>query len=98
LTIISLGGPLGHTLKTVGDVLRVDLGTASGFPNGRKINKGTNTEEDVTDVELSLLLCGLNAPWASGVPDGVSTNDVTFKSTFPYLAKPWEGNREGKGE
>jgi hypothetical protein len=98
VTIISLNGPLGHTLKTVGDVLRVDLGTASGFPNGRKVNKGMNTEEDVTDVELSLLLCGLNAPWASGLPDGVGTNDATFKSTFPYLATPWEGNRQGKGE
>lgn len=84
----------GHNIVSVGDVLRVDLGTASGFPNGRKINKGTNTEEDVTDVELSLLLCKLAAP----VPDGVSNNDATFRSTFPYLAAPWEGNRQGKGE
>jgi hypothetical protein len=98
LTIITLNGSLGHTINTVGDVLRVDLGIASAFPNGRKVNKGTNTEEDVTDVELSLLLCGLNAPWQNGVPDGASTNDATFKNTFPYLAAPWEGARQGKGE
>jgi hypothetical protein len=98
LTIITLNGPLGHTINTVGDVLRVDLGTASQFPNGRKVNKGTNTEEDVTDIELSLLLCGLNAPWQNGVPDGASTNDATYKTTFPYLAAPWEGSTQGKGE
>jgi hypothetical protein len=56
--------------------------------------KGTNKEEDVTDVELSLLLCKLAAP----VPDGVDTNDALFKAGFPYLAPPWEGSRQGKGE
>lgn len=84
----------GRNIASVGDVLRVDLGTASGFPNGRKVNKGMNTEEDVTDIELSLLLCKLAAP----VPDGASTNDATFKMTFPYLAPPWEGSTQGKGE
>jgi len=84
----------GHNIATVGDVLRVDLGTASSFPNGRKVNKGTNKEEDVTDIELSLILCKLMAP----VPDGVDTNDAMFKNTFPYLAPPWEGARNGKGE
>jgi hypothetical protein len=84
----------GHNIQSVGDVLRVDLGTASQFPNGRKVSKGTNTEEDVTDIELSLILCKLAAP----VPDGVNTNDAMFKPTFPYLATPWEGARNGKGE
>lgn len=91
---ISLNGMFGHNITAIGDVLRVDLGTTSQFPNGRKVNKMTNKEEDVTDVELSLLLCKLAAP----VPDGVDTNDATFKSTFPYLAPPWEGSRQGKGE
>lgn len=77
----------GHNIQTIGDVLRVDLGTASAFPNGRKVIGGTNKEEDVTDVELSLLLTGLAAP----VPDGVDTNDKMYKTTFPYLATPWEG-------
>ena len=92
--MISLNGGLGHNITAIGDVLRVDLGLASQFPNGRKVEKGTNKEEDVTDIELSLLLCKL----AANVPDGVDTNDATFKSTFPYLAPPWEGSTRGKGE
>jgi hypothetical protein len=98
LTVITTNQIAPHSITAIGDVLRVDLGIASAFPNGRKVNKGTNKEEDVTDIELSLLFCGLNAPWASGVPDGVDTNDATFKMTFPYLAAPWEGSRKGKGE
>ncbi|MDI1484695.1 DUF4331 domain-containing protein [Polyangium sp. y55x31] len=94
LDVISLNGMLGHNITAIGDVLRVDLGIPSQFPNGRKVNKGTNKEEDVTDVELSLLLCKL----AANVPDGVDTNDATFKSSFPYLAPPWEGSTRGKGE
>jgi Domain of unknown function (DUF4331) len=93
IDVINLKDP-ARAIVSVGDVLRVDLGTPSGFPNGRKVNPGMNTEEDVTDVELSLLLCKLAAP----VPDGISTNDATFRSTFPYLATPWEGSRQGKGE
>jgi len=81
--------PLGsHKIMTVGDVLRVDLGTVSGFPNGRKVNEGTCIEEDVTDVALSLILTGLAAP----VPDGVGANDKKFRNDFPYLASPWAGN------
>ncbi len=93
IDVINLKDPARNILS-IGDVLRVDLGVPSAFPNGRKVNKGMNTEEDVTDVELSLLLCKLAAP----VPDGVANNDATFKTTFPYLATPWEGSRQGKGE
>jgi hypothetical protein len=93
IDVINLKDPARNILS-IGDVLRVDLGVPSAFPNGRKVNKGMNTEEDVTDVELSLLLCKLAAP----VPDGVANNDATFKNTFPYLATPWEGSRQGKGE
>ncbi|HZF49291.1 MAG TPA: DUF4331 domain-containing protein [Polyangiaceae bacterium] len=90
VSVINLAPPAlgGHKIMTVGDVLRVDLGTTSGFPNGRKVNKGTCVEEDVTDVELSLILTGLAAP----VPDGVSANDKKFRNDFPYLASPWAGD------
>jgi len=90
VSVINLGPPAlgGHKIMTVGDVLRVDLGTTSGFPNGRKVNKGTCVEEDVTDVELSLILTGLAAP----VPDGVGANDKKFRNDFPYLASPWAGD------
>jgi hypothetical protein len=84
----------GHNITAIGDVLRVDLGMASAFPNGRKVNPGMNTEEDVTDTALSLILCALGGQ----VPDGAATNDAAFKATFPYLAPPWEGSRQGKGE
>lgn len=84
-----------HSIATIGDVLRVDLGIASGFPNGRALVPGTNKEgADVTDVELSLILCQLAAP----VPDGVNSNDATFKTGFPYLATPWEGFTNGHGQ
>ncbi|MFO0758580.1 MAG: DUF4331 domain-containing protein [Byssovorax sp.] len=88
----------GHNipLAATGDVLRVDLGTASGFPNGRAIpsNGGNKEGADVTDVELSLILTGLKAP----VPDGASANDKNFRATFPFLASPWEGFSEGHGK
>ena len=81
-------------LAQTGDVLRVDLGTTSGFPNGRPIAPGTNHEQaDVTDVLLSLLLTGGAAP----VPDGANHNDATFKAGFPFLASPWEGFSNPKG-
>jgi hypothetical protein len=84
-----------HDIKTVGDVLRVDLGTNSGFPNGRPLPMvpGQNQETDVTDVLLSVLLLKTT----SGISDGVSKNDKNYPGTFPYLALPWEGATQGHG-
>lgn len=87
-------------LSATGDVLRVDLGIASGFPNGRPLTPGANTEQaDVTDVELGLLLTGLDPTCLPGfggtVPDGVGANDKAFLAGFPYLASPWEGFSDG---
>jgi hypothetical protein len=95
LTNIPSAGAHNIPLGSTGDVLRVDLGIPSGFPNGRPLVKGANTEQaDVTDIELTLLLCP--ALLGSGVvPDGVGANDATFKMTFPYLATPWEGFSAG---
>ena len=88
--MINLGNA---NIKSVGDVLRVDLGAASGFPNGRLLT------DPIVDVELGLLLCGaanigtfvgLNvcgpqAPVDAPLPKGGGT------PAWPYLQPPWEG-------
>jgi hypothetical protein len=30
-----------------------------------------------------------NNPYG-GIPDGVGSNETNFRTTFPYLAAPWE--------
>ncbi|MCC6557304.1 MAG: DUF4331 domain-containing protein [Polyangiaceae bacterium] len=83
----------GHNITSVGDVLRVDLGMASGFPNGRPISPGTLTEQtDVTDVALTLILTGA---LGTAVGDGISANDALFMTGMPYLPTPWEGAGQG---
>ena len=58
------------------DILTVDVSNPGGFLNGRK------PADDVIDAELGLVTEGF-------VPtDCVGSNDVTFPSTFPYLAAP----------
>jgi hypothetical protein len=86
-----------HNIKTIGDVLRVDLGIDSSFPNGRPIvgGKKPNQEQaDVTDVLLTLILSG----GAIQVKDNVNSNDKDFLREFPYLALPWQGFDEGHGK
>lgn len=89
--------PLGsHAITTVGDVLRVDLGVPSAFPNGRALTPGALTEQtDVTDVALTLILTGTVG---TTVSDGVSVNDRMFLSSFPFLPPPREGAGEGHHE
>ena len=84
-------------LGATGDVLRVDLGVDSQFPNGRMIGGGAAANQDqadVTDVLLSLLITGNT----SGVSDGVNSNDKAYLTQFPFLASPWEGARQGHGK
>ena len=89
----------GHNipLEVTGDVLRVDLGLDSAFPNGRSLEGGAapNKEPaDVTDVLLSVLL----SKGTVAVSDGVGSNDKPFLTEFPYLALPWEGFSQGHGK
>ena len=82
-------------LTATGDVLRVDIGTDSAFPNGRPLVGGTNKEQaDVTDVLLSLIL----TKQLTGIGDGVDYNDATFLSNIPWLALPWRGYDQGHGK
>ena len=79
-----------------GDVLRVDLATNSGFPNGRSIPGGSapNKEQaDVSDVLIGLIVAGV--PGAVG--DGVNHNDKDYLTEFPWLALPHQGLNEGHG-
>jgi len=86
-----------HTLATIGDVLRVDMGIDSAFPNGRPLEGGAepNQEQaDVTDVLLSVLLAANTLP----VSDHVNGNDKDLLKAFPFLAVPHQGFDEGHGE
>jgi hypothetical protein len=86
-----------HNLQTVGDVLRVDMATDSGFPNGRPIAGGStaNREQaDVTNVLLSVIL----TKGAAAISDGVDYNDRDFLPGTPWLALPWAGDKEGHGK
>jgi hypothetical protein len=90
LTNIPSAGAHNIPLTATGDVIRVDLGLPSGFPNGRLLT------DEVTGVELGLLLCKLKA---GALPAGPTSNEpeapLPKKSggnpAFPYLAPPWEG-------
>jgi hypothetical protein len=81
-----------------GDVLRVDVAIPSAFPNGRPLSGpavASGKEEDVTDIELSLILAKLSMPvtdYVGGPGDGRKLLTV-----FPYLGTPFAGDAEGKG-
>ena len=89
--------PGAHSIETIGDVLRVDLGLDSAFPNGRPLVGGAapNQEQtDVTDALLPLLLSGGAIP----ISDRVQSNDKDFLTEMPFLPLPWEGFDEGHGK
>jgi uncharacterized protein DUF4331 len=84
-------------LNVTGDVLRVDMGVPSQFPNGRMIGGGSSPNKDqadVTDILLSLLITGN----LTGVSDGVNSNDKPYLTQMPFLASPWEGATQGHGK
>jgi len=84
-------------LSGVGDVLRVDIATDSGFPNGRPIPGGAHPDQeqaDVTDVLMSVVLAG----GTIALSDNVQYNDKPFLSSFPFLAAPHEGFSGGHGK
>jgi Domain of unknown function (DUF4331) len=85
-----------HAIKTIGDVLRVDLGIDSGFPNGRPLVGGKRPNEeqnDVTDTLLTLILSGGAIP----VSDHVNGNDADFLTELPFLPLPHQGFDGGHG-
>jgi hypothetical protein len=96
INVISLISP-DRAISAIGDVLRVDMGVDSGFPNGRAIPGGARPDQeqaDVTDVVLSLVLSGLTLP----IADGVDYNDKPFLTEFPFLPLPHQGFAGGHGK
>jgi hypothetical protein len=85
-----------HAISSIGDVLRVDIGTDSGFPNGRPLIGGAkpNQEQaDVTDVLLTVIL----AAGKLQVSDHVNSNDADFLTDMPFLPLPHQGFDGGHG-
>jgi hypothetical protein len=82
---INLGVPPSSTPNRFG----VIGGDKAGFPNGRRLG------DDVVDIELRVI-GGFLLPDNQGgkklpLGDGVDQNDVSYLSTFPYVAPPHDG-------
>jgi Domain of unknown function (DUF4331) len=78
--------------------LGVIAGDLGGYPNGRRVG------DDVVDITLrvgaGILLPGnacaggtanCNQAPNNQLGDGVTQNDKPYRTTFPYLASPWDG-------
>jgi uncharacterized membrane protein YgcG len=66
----------------------------AGFPNGRRL------ADDVVDIELQALEGAIRTGIVEALAEGdqVNENDLTFGSSFPYLALPHSGSStEGIG-
>jgi hypothetical protein len=71
-------------------------GDNAGFPNGRRL------KDDVTDIALRVVAgVLLGPPYSTGINaqlgDGVQRNDLTFQTTFPYVAAPHQGFTNSHG-
>ena len=82
-------------MTAIGDVLRVDLATDSAFPNGRVIYGGTNHEDDVTDILLSVLLT--KAPIAESATGSTTTTRSTSTARRGWRC-PGRGFDQGHGK
>jgi Domain of unknown function (DUF4331) len=74
-----------------GNRLGVLGGDLAGYPNGRRL------EDDVVDISERVVggaLIGHSLP----LGDGVDANDVPYMTSFPYLADPFSGFDNTKGQ
>jgi hypothetical protein len=77
---VAQGAPL-----VLPDTLKVDVATASGFPNGRRL------ADPVIDVTLAVIFLDLSVHAVdtfANLPLNPSANDKEFLPDFPYLATP----------
>jgi hypothetical protein len=84
----AIPGEPGKTFNAF-EALRVNLTTASGFPNGRAVG------DDVVDTALSAM-AGLLINGAT-VPDGVTSAGLHYLTDFPFLGDPWAGDSHPVG-
>lgn len=61
-------------------------GDKNGFPNGRRL------ADDVIDISLQVVEGALVGSPNPTLGDKVDTNDLPFRSTFPYFALPHSGS------
>jgi hypothetical protein len=69
--------------------LGVIAGDNAGFPNGRRL------ADDVIDIALRVVegvLLPDHNPAADTLGDGVDANELSFRSSFPYVALPHAGS------
>ncbi len=87
--------PNAHHIATVGDVLRLDLGVDTAFPNGLAIPSATADRlgTDYTDVLVSYILTETLAT----VHDGVIHNDANYLAAMPWAALPWTYSNTSHG-
>lgn len=72
------------------DVLNVKTNGTTTFYDGTNVLTGRKLDDDVIDVELTLIFGGANGMSNPGLTsDHVNSNDKAFLGTFPYLATPW---------
>jgi hypothetical protein len=65
-------------------------GDVQGFPNGRRLT------DDVVDITLQAAAGVLLGAKVAVLSDAVNQNDVSFRTSFPYLAQPHSGGRPWK--
>lgn len=71
------------------DVLNVSTTAPTSFYDGTNVLTGRKPDDDVIDVELTLIFGGPDGKANPGLTsDNVSANDKPFLSSFPYLASP----------
>jgi Domain of unknown function (DUF4331) len=89
----------GHNipLSATGDVLRVDMGLDSQFPNGRMVGGGAAPDKDQVDVTDALLTLILSKGTIA-ISDNVNENDANYLTSLPWLALPWQGYSQGHGK
>lgn len=74
----------------VTDVLNVSTTAPTTFYDGTNVLTGRALNDDVIDVELTLIFGGTAGAEKPGLTsDHVNANDKAFLTSFPYLASPF---------